>query len=106
MTDLNIMKEYRDARKEGEAYLQSKHLVCTIIRPWYVIGPGHLWPLTLLPFYAVGKFIPSMQKKVEQTAFISIRQMLHTLMKAIDSPPQKLRVFEIKHIKKDSLPTI
>ena len=34
MADVNIMNEYREVRKEGEAYLLSKHLVCTFIRPW------------------------------------------------------------------------
>lgn len=106
MTELNVMKEYRDVRKEAEAYLLSKHLTCTFIRPWYVIGPGHFWPLVLLPFYGVAKFIPSLKKKTEGMAFITINQLLHTFMKAIDSPPQKLRVFEIKHIKHDSLPAI
>ena len=106
MTESEMMKDYRDVRKEGEAYLQAKHLVCTIIRPWYVVGPGHLWPVTLLPFYGVAKFFPSMKKKAEEMSLITIGQMLGTIMKAIESPPQTLRIFEIKHIKRKSLPAI
>ena len=106
MVDSSLMKDYKETRKEGEAYIQSKHLVSTIIRPWYVVGPGHLWPLLLLPAYGIANLFPYYRKKAEETSLITIRQMLHTIMKAIESPPQRQRVFEIKHIKRDSLPTI
>ena len=105
MSDGNI-KGYQEVRKEGESYLLSKHLVCTFIRPWYVVGPGHLWPVFLLPFFRLGKMVSSQKKKIDERSFISIKQMIHTLIKAIDSPPQKLRVFEVKHIKRNSLPSI
>jgi uncharacterized protein YbjT (DUF2867 family) len=106
MTDSTIMKDFRDARKEGEAYILSKHLLCTFIRPWYVIGPGHLWPVFLLPVYGMARFSSSKRKKAEKMSLITISQMLQTLMKAIESPPQKQRVFEVKHMKRGNLPAI
>lgn len=106
MTTSNVMKEYQEVRREAEAYIQSRNLVCTFIRPWYVLGPGHLWPALLLPAYRVARVVPAWKQKAESMELITIGQMLQTLQKAIDSPPQKLRVFEIKHIKRKSLPAI
>lgn len=106
MADSRLMKEYQAVRREGEAYLQAKGLVSTVIRPWYVLGPGHWWPVLLLPFYAVARFVPSWKQKAEDMQLITIRQMITTILKAIESPPRSLRVFEVKHIKRKSLPTI
>ena len=106
MTETNVMKDYRDVRKESEALLLSKNLTCTFIRPWYVIGPGHLWPLFLSPLYGAVFFFPSMKAKAKTLSLVTIKQLLNTLEKAIDAPPQKLRVFEVNHIKRNSLPAI
>lgn len=106
MTESSVMKEYRDARKQGEAYALSKHLVCTFIRPWYVVGPGHYWPLLLVPFYGVAQLVPQWKQKTAGKELIGIKLLLSTFLKAIEAPPQKQRVFEISHMKKGSLPAI
>jgi len=106
MAETKMMKDYRDVRKESEALLLSKNLTCTFIRPWYVIGPGHLWPLFLSPLYGAAYFFPSAKDKAKALSLVTIRQLLNTLEKAIDAPPQKLRVFEVNHIKRNSLPAI
>jgi hypothetical protein len=31
----------------------------TILRPWYVLGPGHQWPYLLLPMYKLMELLPS-----------------------------------------------
>ncbi|MFZ1321880.1 MAG: NAD(P)H-binding protein [Ignavibacteria bacterium] len=36
-----IMKEYIKIRLKGEELLSASDMNCSIIRPWYVIGPGH-----------------------------------------------------------------
>lgn len=106
MTETKVMKEFRAIRKEAEALLLTKNLPCTFIRPWYVIGPGHLWPLFLSPFYGAARMVPSWKEKAKALSLVTINQILHTFEKAIDSPPQRLRVFEISHIKRNSLPAI
>ncbi|RYY00874.1 MAG: NAD-dependent epimerase/dehydratase family protein [Gammaproteobacteria bacterium] len=106
MIENNLMKEYQAIRKEGEAYLLSKGLRCTFIRPWYVLGPGHFWPALLLPFYGVASIFPAWKQKAAGMRLITIGQMLQTLQKAIDSPPPRTRVFEISHIKRKNLPVI
>ena len=106
MTPSNIMKDYQEVRQEGEAYLRSKNLPSTFIRPWYVLGPGHLWPAFLYPAYAVAKLVPSLKQKAGAYSIVTIGQVLKTLLHVIESPPPKLRIIEVKHIKKDILPSI
>src|SRR4029453_4201108 len=45
------MKAYWQARAEAEAFLAQTGLNATVLRPWYVLGPGHRWPYLLLPGY-------------------------------------------------------
>jgi uncharacterized protein YbjT (DUF2867 family) len=44
------MRAYVAARVEGEAAIAEAGLTATILRPWYVLGPGHWWPVVLIPF--------------------------------------------------------
>jgi uncharacterized protein YbjT (DUF2867 family) len=100
MAPSKIMAAYQAVRKEGEEYCKSKGLNCSFIRPWYVIGPGHYWPLLLLPVYGMAEFIPSWRKKVRGMALVSIRQLLRTLINTVEADPQPLRILEIKDIRK------
>ena len=100
MAPSNVMKEYQKVRKEAENVLQSKDLRCTFIRPWYVLGPGHWWPALLLPFYAIAELRPSWKQKARPKALVTIGQMLRTILHAIESSPQRLRIVEIPQIRK------
>ena len=44
-----MLQSYISVRAECEAAIESAELDATILRPWYVLGPGHLWPYLLLP---------------------------------------------------------
>jgi len=50
------MRAYIAVRKECEAILAASGLTTTILRPWYVLGPGHRWPVILLPFYRLAEY--------------------------------------------------
>ena len=54
-----IMHEYIAARTEGEDAIRAAGLNATILRPWYVLGPGRRWPLLLLPGYWLMGALPS-----------------------------------------------
>ena len=54
-----IMKEYIRVRVECEEFLSASELNATIIRPWYVLGPGHRWPYLLIPVYKFLERFPS-----------------------------------------------
>ena len=53
------MQDYIAARTRCEEALLASGLNATILRPWYVLGPGHRWPYTLVPFYWLARQIPS-----------------------------------------------
>ncbi len=99
MEPSRLMEAYQEARREGEAYCMKK-LNCTFIRPWYVVGPGHWWPVILLPFYGLAELSPELRKKTRTKALVTIRQMLNTLTNAVESTPLPLRILEIKDIRR------
>jgi uncharacterized protein YbjT (DUF2867 family) len=53
-----VMHAYIAVREEGEALVRSTGIRATILRPWYILGPGHRWPYLLLPIYAVLRCVP------------------------------------------------
>jgi uncharacterized protein YbjT (DUF2867 family) len=99
MEPSRLMEAYQQVRKEGEEYCMKKKLNCTFIRPWYVLGPGHWWPIILLPFYGLAELYPELRKKVRTKALVTIGQMLNALMKTVESAPLPLRILEIKNIR-------
>ena len=46
-----MMMAYIAVREECESMIRASGLNATILRPWYVLGPGHYWPYALLPAY-------------------------------------------------------
>jgi len=100
MTPGNFMKAYQDVRREGENYCLAKNLPYTFIRPWYVLGPGHWWPVLLLPFYGIAELVPSRRTKARSRALVSINQILRTLVKAVEQKPVAHFVFETRDIRR------
>src|SRR6266487_1151030 len=76
MAPNDFMKAYQDVRREGEEYCLNKNLNCTFIRPWYVLGPGHWWPILLLPLYALAALFPATREQSRQQALVTIQQMI------------------------------
>jgi uncharacterized protein YbjT (DUF2867 family) len=103
MSPSKIMKAYQDVRKEGEEYCKSKGLNCTFIRPWYVLGPGHWWPVIFYPFYGIAELVPSWRKQARSKALVTIHQMLNTLVSAVETNSEVLKIAEIKNIRKGSV---
>lgn len=95
-----IMKAYRDIRATGEALLQSTGARCSFIRPWYVLGPGHRWPVLLMPLYTLARLIPATREQSRQQGLVTIKQMIRTLHFAINHPPENgLRIYNVPDIK-------
>jgi len=99
MTNSKLMHAYQEVRKEGETYSLERKLNCTFIRPWYVLGPGHWWPVLLLPVYGLGEIVPSWREKLRAMALVTINQMLRALINAAESEPAPFRIIEIKEIR-------
>ncbi len=100
-----IMKAYQQARFEAEQYLLVRRLNCTFIRPWYVLGPGHWWPVVLLPLFGLASLVPAWKQKAAGRALVTIGQMLNTLLAAAKATPQPLRIIEIPQIKTCNIET-
>jgi uncharacterized protein YbjT (DUF2867 family) len=82
-----LMRAYVAARQEGESLVQASGIPATIVRPWYVLGPGHLWPYLLVPFYAVLRMFPRTRRVAERLGLVTLRQMVTALARAVKNPP-------------------
>ena len=65
------MHAYIAVRSEGERLVAAKGIPATILRPWYVLGPGHYWPYALVPIYAVLRLLPSKRETAERLGLVN-----------------------------------
>ena len=93
------MKDYIEARAEGERLLRATGLNATILRPWYVLGPGHRWPVFLWPVYWIAERIPKFREGALRTGLVTLEQMLKALALAVDNPPKGVRIWEVPQIR-------
>lgn len=95
-----IMKAYIEARAEGEALLRSSGLRrATILRPWYVLGPGRQWPRLLLPIYWILERFPSKRETARRLGLLTDKEMLGALLSAIENPPEGIRIWSVPEIR-------
>jgi uncharacterized protein YbjT (DUF2867 family) len=96
-----IMKAYIDVRSAGEQAIRDARLTATVLRPWYVLGPGHRWPLALVPIYALMEAIPSTRAGARRLGLVTIDQMIRALVAAVEAPPPPgaQRVVEVPEIR-------
>ena len=99
----NIMKDYQAVRAEGERCILEKGLPHTFLRPWYVVGPGHWWPLLLWPVYAVLGWLPATRHKAQALALVSIGQMLDALLAAVEQPEKMKEIIDVPAIRNPAL---
>lgn len=98
------MKAYWQARVEGEAALRASGLLATILRPWYVLGPGHRWPYLLLPGYWLLERLPGTRDGARRLGLVTLAQMASALTFAIETPPDRLRILEVPQIRSAPIP--
>ncbi|MBV9183869.1 MAG: NAD(P)H-binding protein [Acidobacteria bacterium] len=94
-----VMKSYIAVRRQCEAALRASGMNSTIVRPWYVLGPGHRWPYVLLPMYWVGEMIPSMREAARRLGLVKLREMTTLLVSAIENPSLGIRLIEVPQIR-------
>jgi uncharacterized protein YbjT (DUF2867 family) len=94
-----VMKEYIAARSEGEEAIRASGLNATILRPWYVLGPGRRWPLALLPVYWVLGVLPQTRESARRLGLVTIEQMIVTMARAVEQPATGIRVVEVPQIR-------
>jgi uncharacterized protein YbjT (DUF2867 family) len=85
-----VMRAYIAVRTEVEAAIRASGLPATIVRPWYVIGPGRRWPILMTPIFW---FLPP------RLGLVTVKQMIATLVRAVENPAQGVRVVEVPEIR-------
>ena len=94
-----IMREYIAARSEAEELIRHSGLDATILRPWYVLGPGRRWPLLLLPAYWILGALPGTRAQARRLGLVTLPQMIQTMAGAVERPASGVRVLEVPQIK-------
>jgi uncharacterized protein YbjT (DUF2867 family) len=94
-----VMKAYVAVRAECEAMIRQRGLAATILRPWYVLGPGHRWPYALLPFYRVLEWLPFSRAGAQRLGLVTLEQMILALVEAVESPHPGVRIMEVPAIR-------
>jgi len=95
-----VMKAYQQVRRECEWMLSSSGIPATILRPWYVLGPGHWWPVALKPFYAFAEVIPQVRESAQRLGLVTLAQMVDALAWAVEHPTKKTRIMETPQIRR------
>ena len=97
----SIMHDFQQCRAEGEAVIRATQIPATFIRSWYVVGPGHYWPLLFQPLFTILEWIPFTSQKAKALRLVTLKQMLHTLLYAIENMPATgVNIIEIDSIRK------
>src|SRR5687768_14783887 len=82
-----VMQAYQAARRQAEEMLGASGLRHSVLRPWYVLGPGHRWPYALLPFYWMLEQLPPTRDTARRLGLVTLPQMVSAIVHAIENPP-------------------
>lgn len=93
-----IMKTYQATRAEAEATLRETRMPATILRPWYVLGPGHRWPYLIVPVYWLLEWLPRTRDAARRLALVTHAQMIRALVWSIETPSDGFRVIDAAQI--------
>jgi uncharacterized protein YbjT (DUF2867 family) len=99
-----LMRDYLEVRAGCERIIRTAALTATILRPWYVLGPGHRWPLVLQPVYALAERIPSLRDGARRLGLVTLEQMVDTLVWAVENPPAGTRIIGVPEIRNGGIP--
>ena len=70
-----VMKFYIEVRAEAEKMIRESGMNATILRPWYVLGPGRRWPVVLKPMYWLMERIPATRESAQRLGLVTLEQM-------------------------------
>jgi len=94
-----VMQAYIAVRQEGEALVRATGIPATILRPWYVLGPGHRWPMLLKPVYALFERLPATRDTARRLGLVTLDEMAAALAHAVEHPPERLRICGVPEIR-------
>lgn len=96
-----MMHDYVAARARAERAIAEAKLTASVLRPWYVLGPGHRWPIALIPMYAIASMVPSLREGAQRMGLVTLAQMVRALAHAVETPPAvgTIRVVDVPGIR-------
>ena len=94
-----VMKAYIAVRAQVEQAIRDAGLNATILRPWYVLGPGHWWPYLVLPVYKLLELVPATRDGAQRLGLVTLGEMVGALVRAVEEPAQGVRVVEVPEIR-------
>jgi len=100
-----IMQAYLWVRTLGETMIREAGITATILRPWYVLGPGRQWPKLVLPLYKIAEWFPGTQATAERLGLVTIEQFITAMISAAENPPiqGQRRILDVPAIKRARL---
>jgi len=101
-----VMRAYVAARAKGEAAIVEARLTATMLRPWYVLGPDHWWPIALKPIYWLAERLPATREVARRMGLVTLAQMVAALVQAVEHPPVTgtVRIIDVPAIRGVRLP--
>jgi uncharacterized protein YbjT (DUF2867 family) len=94
-----VMKSYIQVRCCCETAIYDAGLSATILRPWYVLGPGHRWPIALKPFYWLAENFPATREGATRLGFVTLDQMVNAIASVTEDPERGVRILEVPDIR-------
>jgi uncharacterized protein YbjT (DUF2867 family) len=94
-----MMKAYIEVRSQCEEQIRNLGMNATILRPWYVLGPGHRWAYALIPAYWLMEQIPSTREGALRLGLVTHEQMQCALVNAVENPSQGITVVDVPKIR-------
>jgi uncharacterized protein YbjT (DUF2867 family) len=95
-----VMQAYIDVRTRGEELISTAGLNATIVRPWYVLGPGHWWPYALLPMYWLMEAIPATRDSARRLGLVTHSEMVGALRCAVRDPASGITTMNVMQIRR------
>jgi uncharacterized protein YbjT (DUF2867 family) len=94
-----VMQAFVAVRAECEAAIVASGMSATVLRPWYVLGPGHLWPYCLVPFYKMAELIPKTRDGALRLGLVTIQDMVRALVNVVNQPAEGVRYIGVPQIR-------
>jgi uncharacterized protein YbjT (DUF2867 family) len=97
-----VMKDYIAVRSQGEEMIRDAGLNATILRPWYVLGPRHRWPVVLVPAYWLMERLPQTRDAALRLGLVSLPQIVTALVNAVESRAPGIRIMQVPEIRRSA----
>ena len=98
-----VMKFYIEVRAEAEKMIRESGMNATILRPWYVLGPGRRWPVLQKPIYWFMERIPATRESAQRLGLVTIEQMVSALVRSIENPANGVRILGVPEIRENGV---